>query len=184
MICIRYKTSFSEKRALRCAPLLKITLGRKKTTKSENSEISPSRCALWVHILVRPFWGSKALIYVCRPLVCHTHDKELRRYTEGCTTEFSENAHFQTRFPPKKVPILVTNLNLCISLSIRSQNLRLKYDIGGILNIETHSERFTVFAHRRHTTATLISEKNQFSTIFDQVLFLVGAFWGAALFGK
>ena len=62
--------------------------------------------------------------------------------------------------------------------------LRSKYDIGGILRIETHLERLTVFAHRKHTTTTLISEKMQFSTIFDQVLFLVGAFWGAALFGK
>ena len=67
MFWIQYGRLFSEKGALQNAPLLKTTLGRKKATKTENSQISPRWCALWVHILGRPFSASRALMYMFVP---------------------------------------------------------------------------------------------------------------------
>ena len=43
---------------------LKNNTWSKKTTKSDFWQISPEWCASWVHILGRPFWGSRVLICI------------------------------------------------------------------------------------------------------------------------
>ena len=185
MICIRYRTLFSEKGALRCAPLLKTTLGRKKTTKSENSEISPSRCALWVHILVRPFWGSEALIYMFNPHQYHVLSiKSTEDVLEFEVPNFQKMDIFRYVFTRKKQRFLSGFSNRHNFLSSWSQKLRSKYDIDGIWNIKTHQVHPTVCAHTRHTATTFNPKKSQFSTNFDQVLFLVGVRTGARTFRK
>ena len=69
-------------------------------------------------------------------------------------------------------------------MSFRSQKLGSKYVIDGILKLLTHLKHPAVYAPTRHKPSHFFFKKMPFSTIFDQVLFLRGAFWGAALFGK
>ena len=71
MIYTWYGATFPKKGRTPKRPSLKTTLGRKKTKKSEIRQISPKGCALWVHILERPFWGNEVLIHMFVPRQYH-----------------------------------------------------------------------------------------------------------------
>ena len=164
---------------------LKNNTWSKKTTKSENSEISPSRCALWVHILVRPFWGSEALIYMFNPHQYHVLSiKSTEDVLEVVVPNFQKMDIFRYVFTRKRFAFLSRISNRHNFLSSWSSKLRSKYDIDGIWNIKTHQVHPTVCAHTRHTATTLNPKKSQFSTNFDQVLFLVGVHTVARPFRK
>ena len=103
MIYTWYGATFSQKGPHPKTHPLKTTLGRKKTTKSDFWQISPEWCALWVHILVRPFSWSKALIYTFDPSWYHLpHIYSTDDILEHVLSKFRKWHFFRHVFSRKK----------------------------------------------------------------------------------
>ena len=182
---MRYRTLFSEKGAPQFAPPLKTTLGRKKATKMENSDFSPKGCALWVHILERPFWGNGVLIYMFDPHQYHVLSiKSTENMRKAVLLNFPKMHIFSHVFVRKKCVFLCQISNYDSFMSFWSQKLGSKYDISRILKFTEHQKHPAVCAPTRHKPSHFIFEKMPFSTIFDQVLFLVGVHTGPRPFRK